>query len=492
MSEIPYENWELIIGLEVHVQLNTREKLFSCSPNRFGDEPNTNIDVVDTGQPGALPVLNREAVEKAVCFGTAINAKISLNSHFDRKSYFYPDSPRNFQITQFEKPIITGGEIMAECEGKSKTFQIQHAHLEDDAGMLKHFSDFTGVDYNRAGVPLLEIVSEPCMFSPKEASSYAIAIKALMEFLEISDCNMQEGSFRIDTNISVRPKGEKGLRNKVEIKNLNSFNFMEIGIEAEMRRQIRAYTAHPHKDPSLVVPSCTARLDVGKKETIPMRLKEQASDYLYCHEPDLPPIILEKSYIESIKKNLPELPQQRLKRYIETLQLTPYNATILISSKALADYFENALKTFNHPRLICNWITVECIGKLNERGKTLIESNIAPSHIATLAELIDSKKITGRIGKEILEIMIQNPEKDPKTIYQENPNFQAIHDTSLLKPIVDEVLEHNAQSITDFKNGKDKAFNFLVGQIMKLSKGKASPDVVKDLLLKRLNENSAP
>lgn len=486
MSHIPYENWEMIVGLEVHVQLSTRTKLFSSSPNRFGDEPNTNIDVVDTGQPGALPILNKEAVEKAVRFGCAVNANISLFSQFDRKSYFYPDSPRNFQITQFETPIIIGGEIIAECEGKTKIFRIHHAHLEDDAGVLKHFSDFSGVDYNRAGVPLLEIVSEPCMFSAKEASSYAIALKAILEYLEISDCSMQEGSLRIDTNISVRPKGEKGLRNKVEIKNLNSFNFMEIGIEAEMRRQIRAYNADPHKNPALVVPSCTVRLDVEKKETIPMRSKEQASDYLYCHEPDLPPIILKEDYIEKVKKNLPELPQERFKRYVEKLMLTPYNASILISSKTLSDYFEEALKTFNHPRLICNWITVECLGKLNERGKTLTESTIPPSHIAKLAELIDSKKITGRIGKEVLEIMIDSSKKDPETIVQENPNFQAIHDTSLVEPIVNNVLEDNPQSIADFKNGKDKAFNFLVGQIMKKSKGKASPDIAKELLLKKL------
>ena len=488
MSQTPYENWETIIGLEVHVQLNTRNKLFSSSLNRFGNEPNINIDVVDTGQPGALPVLNRKAVEKAVRFGCAINANISLCSHFDRKSYFYPDSPRNFQITQFESPIITGGAVIADCDGTSKTFHINRAHLEDDAGVLKHFSDFSGVDYNRAGVPLLEIVSEPCMFSPKEASSYAIALKSMLEYLEISDCSMQEGSLRIDTNISVRPKGEKGLRNKVEIKNLNSFNFMEIGIETEVRRQIRAYNAHPDKNPALVVPSCTVRLDVENKETIPMRSKEQASDYLYCHEPDLPPIILTESYINQVKKDLPELPQERLKRYVEKLKLTHYDATVLISSKALSNYFEEALKSFNHPKLICNWITVECIGKLNERGKSLLESNIPPSHIAKLAQLIDSKKVTGRIAKEVLEIMIEDPKKDPEAIVQSNPNFQAVHDTALLEPVVDKVLEENPQSIADFRNGKDKAFNFLVGQIMKLSKGKASPDIVKDLLSKKLKK----
>ncbi|MDJ0652424.1 MAG: Asp-tRNA(Asn)/Glu-tRNA(Gln) amidotransferase subunit GatB [Simkaniaceae bacterium] len=486
MTQIFYEDWEPVIGLEVHAQLNTRSKIFSRSANHFGAEPNTHIEINDTGQPGALPVLNKEAVDLAIRFGCAINAKIAEFSKFDRKSYFYPDSPRNFQITQFELPIIIGGEVVANSEGKTKVFQLHHAHLEDDAGMLKHFSDFAGIDYNRAGVPLLEIVSEPCMFSPKDAYSYATTLKAILEYLDVSDCNMEEGSLRIDTNISVRPRGDKTLRNKVEIKNLNSFTNMEMGIEAEIRRQIRVYTQHPNKDPNLVVPSSTVRLELEKKETVLMRSKEEAKDYRYFTEPDLPPIILKTAYIEKIRKNLPELPHQRYERYTQKLKLTEYNASILINDKALSDYYEVALKSCDKPSALCNWITVEFVGRFKDSGMHLAKSGILPEHIAKLVSFIDSKKITGRIAKEVADIMVKKPGKDPEIIIEENPNFQAVHDASAIEPFVDEVLAANAQSVEDFINGKDKAFNFLVGQVMKLSKGKASPDVVKKLLTKKI------
>ena len=487
MSHISYEEWEPVIGLEIHAQLKTRSKIFARSPNRFGDEPNTNIEVVDTGQPGALPVLNQQAIEIAVRFGCAINAKVAEFSKFDRKSYFYPDSPRNFQITQFDLPIIIGGEVQADVDGQSKIFQIHHAHLEDDAGMLKHFSDFAGVDYNRAGVPLLEIVSEPCMFSPKDATAYATTLKAIMEYLDVSDCNMEEGSMRIDTNVSVRPKGDKTLRNKVEIKNLNSFNYMEIGIEAEIRRQVRAYTERPHEDPSIVVPSSTVRLDLDKKETVLMRSKEEAKDYRYFPEPDLPPIILTQDTIEQIRRDLPELPHERFERYTKELKLSEYNASILVNDKQLSDYYEEALKGCKNASALCNWVTVEFVGRFKDSGTSLPCSGILPEHIAKLLSFIESKKITGRIAKEVADIMAQTPGRDPEMIIKENPNFQAVHDTSAIEPFVNEVLSANPQSIEDYKNGKDKAFNFLVGQVMKLSKGKASPDVVKDLILKKIS-----
>lgn len=484
----PYEDWEPVIGLEIHAQLKTRSKIFASSPNRFGDEPNTNIEINDTGQPGALPVLNKEAVDLAIRFGCAINARVATFSKFDRKSYFYPDSPRNFQITQFDMPIIIGGEVIADVDGKTKTFQLHHAHLEDDAGMLKHFSDFAGVDYNRAGVPLLEIVSEPCLFSPKDATAFAMTLRAILEYLDVSDCNMEEGSMRIDTNVSVRPKGDKTLRNKVEIKNLNSFTHMEMGIEAEIRRQVRAYTERPHDDPNLVVPSATVRLDINKKETILMRSKEEAKDYRYFPEPDLPPIILTPDYIESIRKELPELPHQRFERYTQKLKLTDYNASILVNDKALSDYFEEALKFSGHAAALCNWVTVEFVGRFKDSELSLTKSGILPEHIAKLVGLIDNKTITGRIAKEVADIMVQIPGKDPELIIKENPNFQAVHDTSAIEPLIDEVLANNAQSAEDFRNGKDKAFNFLVGQVMKLSKGKASPDIVKELLTKKLSQ----
>jgi aspartyl-tRNA(Asn)/glutamyl-tRNA(Gln) amidotransferase subunit B len=348
-------------------------------------------------------------VEIAVRFGCAVNAQIAEFSKFDRKSYFYPDSPRNFQITQFDMPIVIGGEVIADVEGKSKTFAIHHAHLEDDAGMLKHFSDFAGVDYNRAGVPLLEIVSEPCMSSPADATAFATTLKAIMEYLDVSDCNMEEGSMRIDTNVSVRPKGDKTLRNKVEIKNLNSFSYMEMGIESEIRRQIRAYTERPHEDPNVVVPSSTVRLDLDKKETILMRSKEEARDYRYFPEPDLPPIILTKEYIEKVKRDLPELPHERFKRYLSDLKLTEYNASILVNDKQLSDYYEEALKVCKNASALCNWVTVEFVGRFKDSGTPLYKSGILPEHIAALVSFIDSKKITGRIAKEVADIMAKTP-----------------------------------------------------------------------------------
>ncbi len=486
MSDIAYENWEAVIGLEIHVQLNTKSKIFSSAPNRFGDEPNTNIGVVDTGQPGSLPVLNKEAVRKAVQFGCAVKAHIAPFSKFDRKSYFYPDSPRNFQITQFDQPIIIGGHVIAEVGDQTKHFAIHHAHLEDDAGMLKHFSTFAGVDYNRAGVALIEIVSEPCMHSPKEASAYAMAIKAIMEYLDASDCNMEEGSLRMDVNISVRPKGETKLRTKIEIKNLNSFNYMEMAIEAEIRRQVRLYSEKPHEDPANVLSSGTYRFDVEKKETILMRQKEEADDYRYFPEPDLPPLVLTEEYIESVRASLPELPQQRFKRYVSELLIPMGSATILINEKKLADYFEEALSVCDHPKNVCNWIVSEFTGRFKDTGKTLLGSGILPAHVGKLVEMVEKGTITGKIAKSVADDMVANPGKDPEKIVKENPDYQPIQDTSTIEPLVDQVLVANPQSVADFKAGKERAFDYLIGQVMKLCKGKASPSIVNELLTKKL------
>jgi aspartyl-tRNA(Asn)/glutamyl-tRNA(Gln) amidotransferase subunit B len=486
MSDIHYENWEPIIGLEIHVQLNTKSKLFSSAPNRFGDEPNTNIGVVDTGQPGSLPVLNKEAVRKAVQFGCAVQARVAHFSKFDRKSYFYPDSPRNFQITQFEQPIVVGGNVVAEVGGQTKHFAIHHAHLEDDAGMLKHFSTFAGVDYNRAGVALIEIVSEPCMHSPKEASAYAMAVKAIMEYLDASDCNMEEGSLRIDVNVSVRPKGETKLRKKVEVKNLNSFHYMEQAIESEIRRQIRLYSAHPHEDPDQVISSGTYRFDVDKKETVLMRQKEAAEDYRYFPEPDLPPIALTDAYIEAVRASLPELPYQRFKRYVSELLLPVGSAAILTNEKQLANYFEEALKVGGSPKNVCNWITVEFTGRFKDTSKTLLSSGILASHIGKLVHMIESGVITGKIAKSVADEMFASPGTDPEAIVKANPDYQPMQDTSSIEPLVDEVLAANPQSVADYKAGKARAFDYLVGQVMKLCKGKASPPVVNELLTKKL------
>lgn len=478
--------WEVVIGLEIHSELNTKSKLFSRAPNRFGDEPNTNISEVCTGQPGALPVLNKEAVKKAVQFGCAINAQIQKFSKFDRKSYFYPDSPRNFQITQFNEPIVLGGTVIAEVDGEEKSFAVNRVHLEDDAGMLKHFPSFAGVDYNRAGVPLIEIVSEPCIHSSKDAVAYAMAVRAILEYLDASDCNMEEGSLRFDVNVSVRLKGEKELRSKIEIKNLNSFNYMQLAIESEIKRQIEEYTSNPGKPFHEVIKQATYRWDPEKKQTVLMRSKEQAEDYRYFPEPDLVPILLSQHYIDEIRESLPELPLEREKRYVHSLGLSLDSAFTLSSDKKLSDYFEVALALCPNARSLCNWLIVEFAGRLKESGKTLPETGITAQNVANLINLIDNNKINGKIAKLVADDMLKNPEKDCRTIVAENPDYTPLNDIAEIESFVVKALEENPQSIADYKAGRDRAFAFLVGQVMKLSRGKASPTIVNELLKSKL------
>jgi len=483
-----YGAFEPVIGLEMHVELNTKSKIFSKAPNHFGDEPNTNISPVCTGQPGALPVLNKETVKKAVQFGCAINADVQLRSTFDRKSYFYPDSPRNFQITQFENPIIRNGIVVAEVDGKEMEFQVGSAHLEDDSGMLKHFSTFAGVDYNRAGVPLIEIVSTPCFHAPKEAVAYAISVKAILQYIDASDCNMEEGSLRVDANISVRKKGETGLRNKIEIKNMNSFSNMELALESEIHRQIREYEAHPDKPIDQVISQATFRWDPERQQTVMMRRKEEADDYRYFPEPDLVPIVLTEQYIEEIRAALPELPRQRERRYVDELGLSEHSAFVLVSDKAFADYFEEAHKYSPNAKALCNWITIEFAGRFKDTSETLITSGITPKNVAKLVEMIDSRKITGRMAKSVADDMMQSPEKDCELIVKENPDYNPVSDEGELVPIVEKVIEDNEQSIQAYLGGRDKAFAYLVGQVMKATRGKASPDVVNSLLKERIHK----
>lgn len=482
-----HPDWECIIGLEIHVQLNTRTKLFSRTPNRFGEEPNTSIGLTDTGQPGTLPVLNKAAVHKAIVLGCALEATIPSFSAFDRKSYFYPDSPRNFQITQFFHPIIRGGHVTALVGETSKRFTIKEAHLEDDSGMLKHFSTFAGVDYNRAGVPLIEIVSDPCIYSAKEAVAFATAMRALLIYLDISNCNMEEGSMRMDVNISVRKKGEQELRNKTEIKNLNSFTNMELAIEAEIKRQLEIYASSPDLPHKEALPSTTMRFDLPTKQTIVMRSKVDAEDYRYFPEPDLPPLCISKETIEQIKAQLPELPEQRRQRYMTTLGLSEYNATLLVNDKPLSDYFEQGLKNCKNPKALCNWITVEFVGRLKETGKHLLDLSLPCGHIAALVNLIEDKTLTGKIAKLVADEMVKNPARSPKEIIQSNPDFLPVSDVSQVEALVDEVLAKNPQSVADYKQGVSKAFHYLIGQIMQLSKGKAAPNIVKEILLEKLS-----
>ncbi len=474
------QEWQPVIGLEIHAQLNTRSKLFSRAPNRFGDEPNTNITSVCTGQPGTLPILNREAVKKAVQLGCALNSHIARKSRFDRKSYFYPDNPRNFQITQFEEPIIVGGEVVVELDGELKKFSIDHAHIEDDTGMLKHFSNFAGIDYNRAGTALIEIVSTACMHSAREASSYAMALREILLYLDISDCNMEEGSLRIDVNVSVRRKQETALRPKIEIKNMNSFHHMELAINAEIARQIRIYEQEGD------IQVGTYRFDIEKKETILMRKKEKPADYRYFPEPDLPPILLTDAFIEEIRNNLPELPAARYKRYVEVLGLSRDAAVQLVSDKPTSDYFEETLKNSSNAKSLCNWLLVEFSGRVKQNNTTLLKLEIPPHHVATLVNLIDSGTITGKIAKSVADEMVQNPQKDPAHIVQENPDFRPI-DTASIEPLVDAVLAENSESVRDYLAGKGRAFDFLVGQVMKRCKGKASPELVNQLLRSKID-----
>ncbi|MBT3394067.1 MAG: Asp-tRNA(Asn)/Glu-tRNA(Gln) amidotransferase subunit GatB [Waddliaceae bacterium] len=481
------EGWEAVIGLEIHVGLNTASKLFSGAPNRFGDEPNTNITGVCTGEPGALPVLNEAAVEKAVRFGCAVGGDVQHFSTFDRKSYFYPDTPRNYQITQFFEPILRGGTVTADVGDVPMTFAIESAHLEDDAGMLKHFSTFAGVDYNRAGIPLLEIVSEPCMHSPQEAVAYATMIRAIMHYIDASDCNMEEGSLRFDANISVRKKGEKALRNKIEIKNMNSFSFMEMAVDAEIHRQIKEYIKNGDKDHSEVITSATYRWDSENKKTVLMRRKEEAHDYRYFPEPDLLPIQLSDEYIKDIRKTLPELPYDKEKRYLSDYDLSHKNAAFLVSEKTIADYFEEGLKACSNAKNLCSWIIVEFAGRLKDTGKNITDSGISAKNVASLVNLIDEGTITGKIAKKVADDMLSAPEKSPADIVAENPEYQPVHDEEEIEKLVDAVIAENTQAIENYKAGNKRAFGSLVGAVMKLSNGKASPQVVNSLLHKKIS-----
>lgn len=482
-----YGEWDVVVGLEVHAQLNTISKLFSSAPNSFGDEPNTNISVVCTGSPGSLPILNKEAVRKAVLWGHAVDAKVALYSKFDRKSYFYPDSPRNFQITQFDKPIVIGGKIVCEIQGQEKVLELDHTHLEDDAGNCRHFSNFGGVDYNRAGVPLIEIVTKPLVgTNPAEVAAFASMIRAMLQYVNICDCNMEAGSLRMDCNVSVKKKTETKLRNKVEIKNMNSFTNMQLALEQEVQRQIKLYTANPHQDPDSVIKPSTYRWDPEGKTIRLMRQKEAAEDYRYFPEPDLPPLILTQQFIDEVRAEMPELPYERKKRYLEQIQLAADVTLILISDKKLSDYFEKALKVCPNARSLSNWIVVEFLGRFKDTGIELADSAIDPENIGRLVNMIDKKIITGKIAKCVADDMVAMDGKDCEKIVAENPDYLPMDNAAEIEELVDQVLSENQQSVEDYKHGKQKAFAYLVGQVMKLTRGKASPYLVNELLKKKL------
>lgn len=479
-------SWETVIGLEIHAQLATSSKIFSGASTAYGAEPNTQACAVDLGLPGVLPVLNTEVVNMAIKFGVAIGAEIGKRSVFDRKNYFYPDLPKGYQISQLNLPIVGVGKINISLPegpeaGQTKTIGITRAHLEEDAGKSLHeeFASHTGIDLNRAGTPLLEIVSDPDMRSAKEAVAYARKIHSLVRYLEICDGNMQEGSFRCDANVSVRPKGQTELGTRAELKNINSFRFLERAINYEVERQIDLI-----EDGGKVAQE-TRLYDSDKHETRSMRSKEEANDYRYFPDPDLLPVIVTDEHIEAIRNSLPELPEQKCQRYINDLGLSDYNAELLTSSRELADYFETALMLAPElSKLLVNWILGDLSGALNRSDLDIQSSPISADMLVNLLQRIADNTISGKIAKEVFEAMWQNEGTADSII--ESRGLKQITDSSAIEGLIDEVIAANPNQVAEFQAGKEKMLGFFVGQIMKQSKGKANPGQVNQMLRAKL------
>ncbi len=476
--------YEAVIGLEVHAELKTQSKIFCACPTAFGGESNTHVCPVCLGLPGVLPVLNRKVVDYAIKTGLALNCQIAEFSKFDRKNYYYPDLPKNFQVSQYDLPICKEGYLEIELEGQPKKIGITRVHMEEDAGKLVHqgetisSSEYSLVDYNRTGVPLIEIVSEPDMRSGEEARAYMEKLKAILEYLEVSDCKMEEGSLRCDANVSVRPKGSLTLGTKAEVKNMNSFRSLQRAVEYEIVRQIEAL-----EDGESIVQE-TRTWDEGKGITLSMRSKEQAHDYRYFPEPDLLPLVIDRAWVEDLRQQQPELPDARQERFIRDYGIPPYDAQVLTNSRALADYYDHCCKLYPNPKVVSNWIMGELLRLLNAESLELNDSKVTAPLLAELLMLIDKGTISGKIAKTVLEEMFKTGEA-PELIVKEKGLVQ-ITDESALTRQVDEVIMANPKVVEDFKNGKEKALGFLVGQVMKQTRGKANPDAVNRLLKERL------
>jgi len=475
-------DWETVIGLEIHVQLATRSKIFSAAPTAYGAAPNTQACVVDLGMPGVLPVLNAEAVRMAVKFGLAIGAHIAPRSVFARKNYFYPDLPKGYQISQYELPIVGTGTVEIELEdGATKTVGITRAHLEEDAGKSLHedFHGLSGIDLNRAGTPLLEVVSEPDMRSAAEAVAYMKKLHSIVRYLEISDGNMQEGSFRCDANVSVRRRGEEAFGTRTELKNLNSFRFVERAINFEVERHIDLLEGGGK------VVQETRLYDAASNETRSMRSKEEAYDYRYFPDPDLLPVEVDEAFIASVRQSLPELPDAKRERFVYEYGLTPYEASVLTASREIADYFEGAeAAAGGETKQAANWVMGELLGALNRAGLELAASPVSAVMLGGLIRRIADNTISGKIAKQVFESMWQG-EGDADAVIAKQGLTQ-ITDTTAIESVIDEVIASNPQQVEQYRAGKDKLFGFFVGQVMRATQGKANPAQLNELLKKKL------
>ena len=473
-------SWETVIGLETHVQLSTKTKLFSRASTTFGASPNTNVNLIDCGLPGVLPSVNKEAFYKAIRFGMAIDAQINQTSIFDRKNYFYADLPKGYQITQMDLPIVLGGSIEIFLNEAVKTINITRAHLEEDAGKSIHdeFDGFSAIDLNRAGTPLLEIVSEPEISSAKEAVAYMKAMHQLVTYLDVSDGNMAQGSLRCDANVSIRKKGDKKLGTRTEIKNINSFKFIEKAINFEIKRQIKVL----EKGEKVIQE--TRLYDSSKDETRPMRSKEFANDYRYFPEPDLLPVIISDEEIQKIRSEFPELPKEKETRYQQEFKLSAYDAQIIAFSKSMADFFESAAKKTKNYSLLANWLIGEISAYLNKEQIEIHESKLTAENVAALINRIDDQTISGKIGKSIFEEMYSKGLTPDEII--KSQGLQQISDDGAIEEIVMTVINENSTQVAAYLSGKDKLFGFFVGQVMKLTGGKANPKSVNAILKDKL------
>ncbi|MFZ4790228.1 MAG: Asp-tRNA(Asn)/Glu-tRNA(Gln) amidotransferase subunit GatB [Candidatus Competibacteraceae bacterium] len=474
--------WETVIGLEIHAQLATKSKIFSAAATAYGAEPNTQACAIDLGMPGVLPVLNREAVRMAVMLGLAIGANIARRSVFARKNYFYPDLPKGYQISQYELPVVGKGELLIDLDdGSSKVIGITRAHLEEDAGKSLHedFQGLSGIDLNRAGTPLLEIVSEPDLRSAKEAVAYMKKLHQMVVYLGICDGNMQEGSFRCDANVSVRPKGQSSFGTRAEIKNLNSFRFVERAIEFEIERQIDRLESGGK------IVQETRLYDPDKGETRPMRSKEEANDYRYFPDPDLLPLVLDEAFIDAARACLPELPDIKKQRFVAHYGLSSYDAGVLTAARELGDYYEAVVAAMGgEPKLCANWVMGDFSAFLNKDSKDLADSPVSAVQLAGLLRRIQDRTISGKIAKDVFEALWTG-EGDTDAIIEKR-GLRQITDTSAIEKVIDEVMAANPDQLIQYRAGKDKLFAFFVGQVMKVSKGKANPQQVNDLLAEKL------